>query len=133
MSFISELKTDFADVFCDPTEFGENIVYTAKRPDYIEGPAAPESGDKTIPARVVRDKINPRQNNVSRENDSQGNFPINGVRFYISRDAADGIATVQPSFDKVTIPIKGSGTAEVLTVTKILEETIAYWYLQAEK
>lgn len=127
MSFISELKTDFADVFCDTTEFGEDIVYIAKRADWIEDTAAPDSGDKTIAARVVRFKVNPEVKDGGRS------FSGKGLEFYISKDATQGIATVQVRLDKVKISIRGGGTAVEMRVTKILSETPSMWHLEAEE
>lgn len=124
MSFVSDLKSDFSDVFCDTDEFGENIVYTAKRPDYIESTASPGSGDKTIPARVVRFRVNPEVQEGGRA------FLGTGLEIYISKDATDGIATLQIGLDKVTIPIRRGETAVELRVTKILSETPGMWHLK---
>lgn len=127
MTFISELQEDFATVFCDPMEFGESIVYIAKRSDYIESTAAPGSGDKNISARVSRNEPNPQRDDIDTD------FPVNGVRFYISKDPTSGITSVSVNQDKIKAPIKLGGTIVVMIVSKILSETIAMWHLEARQ
>lgn len=127
MSFISELKDDFADVFCDLTEFGESIVYIEKQRDYLEATLAPGAGEKTISAVITRSDPNPSKSEGAHP------FPTNGLWFRISKHTTKGIVAVNKGFDMVKIPIERDGSVVEMRVTKILSDSVSSWKLQAEE
>lgn len=133
MSFLSQMALDAERVHFNPLEAGETITYIAKRADHVEATAAAGSGDKTVRARVIRNKANPGVNDNGPNGIGGRPIPVNGVHFYVSKDATDGIVNVQKRLDRVKIPIDKGGAPVDMLVKRILSEELGTWGLEAMK
>lgn len=138
MTFISEVTKE-VEQLVDPLIFGESITYIAKQRDYIEEGLAPGAGEKTINARVVRDRPNPTLTEggdiaqpVGGASDIRQTLIGNALEFYILKDATKGIADPQIGTDKVKIPLDRGGTPVTMRVTKKDSQGFGLWKLEAE-
>lgn len=132
-TFAQQLATDAENTFLDPAFPGESITYIAKRANHVEAIAAPGSGDKTVRARVLRNKANPGVNDNGPNGIGGRPIPVNGVHFYVSKDATSGIVKPQKRLDLVKIAINTGDTPSEMLVHKILSEGLGMWGLEAVK
>jgi len=138
MTFLSEVAKE-VEQLVDPLIFGESIIYIVKQPDYIEQGLFPGDGEKTISARVVRDRPNPTMTEggdisqpVGGASDIRQTLIGDALEFYVLKDATKGIADPQIGTDKVKIPLDIGGTPVLMRVTKKESQGVGLWHLEAE-
>lgn len=116
MSFKDQIKNDVANVFLNPTEFAETVIYTKES----------QTG-KQIQAIVVRNPQHPATEDNAR-------IGVNDFEIFISSDPVLGIDTIRRGKDKVTLGIyqESSQVCDCLVV-EVLSSDPGVWHLVVRK
>lgn len=115
MSFKDQVKTDFLNTFLNTAEFAEEITYTPK-----------DGQGKTIKALVIRQRLDAGEL-------GRGAILQNRAEIYISRDATQGISSVNKGDDEVSFPEITGESAITWAVIDIIAAPEAFWHLTVEK
>ena len=115
MGFSEKIADDAHAVFLNTQEFAEPIIYIPKI-----------GSSKAVNAVVLRPQVD------TSSQDSQ-RILHNRIELFISKDAEEGIASIDKGDDQVQAPVHCGEAPVDWVIIDILEEDMGMWHLLAEK
>lgn len=110
MTLKTQLSIDTVKIYLNSDEFAESITYTP------EG-----GGPKSIKAVIVRERLDPGSENVSRSLRNQ-------AEVYIANDETAGITSIDKKDDRVTLN-DIEGNPKEARINEILHKDEGIWHL----